>query len=275
MTLAQHRLDFSRKNPNIMVIAHRGDWQRAPENSILSIEHAIEAGSDIVEIDIQKCLTGEFVVIHDETLDRTTNGSGLVSQTSLEEIKKLRLKERDGGESNSISNHPIPLLSELLEHAKGKILVNIDTKNPSELDSMIEEVQRFNMHEHVIVKSVYDPSQDAWNSESHGMKHMPVLVPKSGQLLADLEKLAMSKPFMIEIVSSGIEELYKAKPLLEEMDCRIWINTLDPIEPLNFSDAEAKLHPEKIWGELIDLGVSAIQTDLPKMLSQWAKTARP
>ncbi|MEI8633938.1 glycerophosphodiester phosphodiesterase family protein [Vibrio sp. PP-XX7] len=128
MTQTTIPFNFSRNNPKTMIVAHRGIWERAPENSILAIEHAIQAGIDIVEIDTQKCATGEFVVIHDETLDRTTNGRGLVAQTTLEQIKTLRLRQRDGGASNTLSDQTLPLLSDLLKHAQGKIMVNIDAK---------------------------------------------------------------------------------------------------------------------------------------------------
>ncbi len=68
------------KNTNsnsILVIAHRGDWRNAPENSILAIEKAVAMGVDIIEIDIQKTRDGQLVLMHDETVDRTTNGKGL------------------------------------------------------------------------------------------------------------------------------------------------------------------------------------------------------
>lgn len=77
---------------NVMVIAHRGDWRSAPENSIQAIKNVIEMGVDMVEIDIQKTKDGELVLMHDTKLDRTTTGKGKVSDYTLEEIKKMYLQ---------------------------------------------------------------------------------------------------------------------------------------------------------------------------------------
>jgi glycerophosphoryl diester phosphodiesterase len=265
-------LDFSLRNSKIMVISHRGVWEKAPENSLLAVDHAIQAGADIVEIDTQKCSTGEFVVIHDETLDRTTNGTGLVSETSLEQIKTLRLRLRDGREENAVSDHSLPLLSELLEHAKGKIMVNIDTKKPEELPELIKEVERLNMQDIAIVKSDFNTTSATWDSLNTSIKHMPMLTPKKGQLITNLKALETAKPFMIELIPQNIEELWEAKQQLEKMDCRIWINTLDLVPPFDFSDSKAVINPDNIWGTLINAGVGAIQTDFPKQLAIWLES---
>ena len=63
-------------NKEIMVIAHRGDWRNAPENSIQAIKSCIDMGVDMVEIDVRETKDGHLVLMHDETIDRTTNASG-------------------------------------------------------------------------------------------------------------------------------------------------------------------------------------------------------
>jgi hypothetical protein len=72
-----HQLEDS-KSSRVLVVAHRTCWRNAPENTLQAIEHCIKVGVDMVEIDVRKTKDGELVVIHDETLDRTTNGAGLV-----------------------------------------------------------------------------------------------------------------------------------------------------------------------------------------------------
>lgn len=64
---------------NVLVVAHRGDWRYAPENSLAAIEHSIDVGVDVVEIDLQLTKDSVLVVMHDATLDRTTTGTGRVS----------------------------------------------------------------------------------------------------------------------------------------------------------------------------------------------------
>ncbi|WP_295222807.1 glycerophosphodiester phosphodiesterase family protein, partial [uncultured Chryseobacterium sp.] len=85
---------FKKRIPEgkILVAAHRGDWRNYPENSIKAIEGAIKMGVDIVEIDLHKTKDGQLIVMHDSRLDRTTNGKGEIAETSLEDIRKLFLK---------------------------------------------------------------------------------------------------------------------------------------------------------------------------------------
>lgn len=68
---------------NVMVVAHRGAWRLAPENSIAAIEECIEMGVDIVEIDVRKTKDQQLIVMHDGTIDRTTNGSGKIGRAHV------------------------------------------------------------------------------------------------------------------------------------------------------------------------------------------------
>ena len=101
------------KNPSdqyVMVIAHRGDWRNFPENSIEAIRSAIKLGVDMVEIDIRKTKDGNLILMHDETVDRTTNGIGKVSEMTFSEIEELRLMSGVGVPTD----FKIPTLNEAL-----------------------------------------------------------------------------------------------------------------------------------------------------------------
>ena len=76
-----------RKNAPLLIASHRGQWREYPENSIGAIKEAIKDGADIVEIDVHLTADGVPVLMHDSTVDRTTNGTGKVSDFTLEEIK--------------------------------------------------------------------------------------------------------------------------------------------------------------------------------------------
>ena len=106
----------------VLVVAHRGNWSIAPENSLAAIDSAIRMKVDIVEIDIRKTKDGQLVLMHDDTVDRTTNGTGKVKDKTLAEIKQLRLKDKDG----RLTEHTVPTLEEALLAAKGQIMVNLD-----------------------------------------------------------------------------------------------------------------------------------------------------
>jgi len=105
-----------------MVVAHRGDWRYAPENSLPAIDNAIKMGVDIVELDVQRTKDGKFILMHDKNLDRTTTGKGAVADWTLDSIQTLKLKNG----CNIRTKEIVPTLEEALLHMKGKILVNLD-----------------------------------------------------------------------------------------------------------------------------------------------------
>ena len=103
---------------NLLKIGHRGAKGYFAENTLESIQKALIFGVDAIEIDVHRCKTGELVVIHDFTLDRTTNGSGEVAKKSLSEIKALKVEDE----------FEIPLLTEVLDFIQGKCTINIELK---------------------------------------------------------------------------------------------------------------------------------------------------
>ncbi len=107
-TIANKIVDRASIDHRIEIIAHRGFSGMAPENTISAIEAAIEVGADAVEFDIQFTSDGSAVLFHDDTLERTTNGSGLIREQTLEELAML-----DAGSwfSPQFSGEPIPTLA--------------------------------------------------------------------------------------------------------------------------------------------------------------------
>jgi glycerophosphoryl diester phosphodiesterase len=142
----------------VMVIAHRGFSGAAPENTLPAFRKAIEVGSDMIELDIQLSKDGKIVVIHDEILGRVTNGRRKVSDHTLEELKKLDAGAKFGPE---FSGERIPTLKEVLHLAEGRILVNIELKDPTygqypitELAAKaLKEVKKAGMTDRVIYSS--------------------------------------------------------------------------------------------------------------------------
>lgn len=105
------------------VCAHRGYWKEAPENSIAAIEKAIQNDIDFIEIDVRKTKDDKLVLMHNASIDETTNGSGNVSDLTLEEIKSYYLYYNDRQ-----TTERAPSLAEALMAARGKIYVDIDMK---------------------------------------------------------------------------------------------------------------------------------------------------
>lgn len=121
-----------------LIIAHRGASAYAPENTLAAFKKAIELGADGIELDVHLSKDGEVVVIHDYSVDRTSNGKGQVAELSLKELKALDFGNWFSGQYR---NENIPLLEEVLELLKGwNGLLNIEIKhNRLEGCSQIEE----------------------------------------------------------------------------------------------------------------------------------------
>jgi glycerophosphoryl diester phosphodiesterase len=104
----------------VLAIGHRGAPFHEPENTLLSFRKALELGAEMLELDVHLCADGEIVVIHDDTVDRTTDGRGAVSELTLSELKAL-----DAGKGEAV-----PTLAEVLDLVDGAVPVNIELKGP-------------------------------------------------------------------------------------------------------------------------------------------------
>lgn len=114
-------------------IGHRGAKGHLAENTLESIKLALEFGVDAIEIDVHKCRSGELVVIHDFTLDRTTDGEGEVALKFLEELKMLKVNEK----------FRIPLLTEVLDLIQGKCWINIELKGLNTAAKTVSIIQHY------------------------------------------------------------------------------------------------------------------------------------
>jgi glycerophosphoryl diester phosphodiesterase len=102
----------------MLKIAHRGFKGIAPENTLIAFQKALDIAVDGIELDVHLSSDGHIIVVHDETIDRTTNGKGMVNNLSLPELKSFLIDEK----------HQIPTLPEVLELVNQKCMVNIELK---------------------------------------------------------------------------------------------------------------------------------------------------
>ena len=116
------RLRNAKDREHVFVAAHRADWKYAPENSLQALKNAIFFGADIIETDVRRTSDGHFIMMHDATVNRTTNGTGTISQMTLDEIRTLRLKT-NWGQSTQL---PVPTLDEFIEEARGRSCLYLD-----------------------------------------------------------------------------------------------------------------------------------------------------
>lgn len=121
-----------------LIFGHRGACAHAPENTIASFKLAIEHGADFIELDAKLSSDGEVMVIHDPTVDRTTDGNGLVNQLTLQQLKALdagsKFNEKFAGEK-------IPTLDEVFNAVGQDVLINVELTNyKSQTDQLIPKV---------------------------------------------------------------------------------------------------------------------------------------
>ena len=126
-------------------IAHRGASAYEPENTMVSFQKAIDLHADMIELDVHLCQSGELVVTHDETVDRTTNGQGQVKLKTFTELESLTIRE----------NEKIPLLQEVINLTKGKCLLNVEIKNPVAAQMVIQLFRKNELKEINIISSNY------------------------------------------------------------------------------------------------------------------------
>lgn len=138
-----------------LVVGHRGASAYAPENTLASFELALEQGADLVELDVHLSKDGQVVVIHDERLERTTDGHGLVGEHTLAELERL-----DAGRwfDPRFAGQRLPALDEVLAWAAGRTRLAIEIKNAPIFYAGIEEkivrlLEQHGMREHALVIS--------------------------------------------------------------------------------------------------------------------------
>ena len=129
----------------MIIMGHRGAAALEPENTLLSIGRAIEIGVDAVEIDVRLNKDKEVVVIHDSTVDRTTDGTGPICAFTVEEMKKL-----DAGKGQ-----PIPTLQEVIEFIGNKVILVIELKEEGTARRVFELIKRNNLVDTVYVISFW------------------------------------------------------------------------------------------------------------------------
>ncbi|MDI6784983.1 MAG: glycerophosphodiester phosphodiesterase family protein, partial [bacterium] len=131
-------------------VAHRGFSGIAPENTLISFQKAIELEPDAFELDVHLSQDGELIVIHDDAVDRTTNGKGKVKEFTLAELKQL-----DAGSwfAQQYAGERIPTLTEALELARNKTRVMVELKAEGTADKSVQLIEQLDMIEQVIIFS--------------------------------------------------------------------------------------------------------------------------
>ena len=126
-------------------IAHRGASAYEPENTLRSFRRALDMGADLIEFDIRMSSDGHLIVIHDKKVDRTTDGTGLVREMTLGQLKKL-----DAGKGEKI-----PTLEEVIDFGKGKTRFVIELKEGGVEGKIVDVIKQNDLLEDVVIVSYH------------------------------------------------------------------------------------------------------------------------
>ena len=257
----------------VLVVAHRGDWRNAPENSLQAYRNCIDMGVDMIEIDIHKTQDNQFIVMHDATVDRTTNGKGKIADMTLADIKKLYLKSGHGIKTR----HRVPTLEEVLLLAKDKILVNID-KGDNYFDEIYELLLKTGTEKQVVIKT-YDNLATIQSKSKNDIIHKSIFMPiinldkqEDAEVVVD-NYLHVNPPAFEVTFKTETPKLFRVLNKIRHSGSKLWINSLWSSLNAGHDDdlAVEEKCPDEAWGWILQQGATVIQTDRPMQLIQYLK----
>ena len=256
---------FNKNNKEVLVAAHRGDWRHAPENTIKALQNSIEKKFDIMELDVRMTKDSVLIVMHDLTIDRTTNAKGKVSDYTLAELKKLKLRNGLG----RITMHGIPTLKEMMLVAKDKIMINVDKGN-DHLQKVFEVLRETGTMNQAIVnvgELVYDQlkKQEVIPAEAYLMVVVNMKQHDALKIIASYT--ANPKSIIQPIFDTDTLDNLSKLPVIAAKQV-LWLNSLWPsLNGGHDDDRAVELNEkEQSWGWLLDLKPSILQTDRPSEL---------
>lgn len=257
------------------IVAHRGAWHGAPENSLAAIENAIAIGVDIVELDVRKSADGELFLMHDDTLLRMAGIDRDAETFTMAELQSIALRADDGGEGRALTDQHIPTLKHALEIIRGRIFADLDLKDRGLFSEVAACAHEMGSTAHVDLKTtVLTPEDVAWvkAQDIAGVPFMAMTRFTKNDTSDTLTLLSELKPFMSEVRFDHIDTIATHREAFKAAGMALWKNTLDMASSEGWTDTIALADPEKIWGRLIDAGISAIQTDQPAALKAYLET---
>jgi len=240
----------------VLVAAHRAAHDAFPENSMAAIERAISLGVDIIEIDVRVTKDGVPVLMHDDSVDRTTDGTGKVKELTFAQIGTLHLV----GPDDKPTGHRVPTLSEAMRAASGRILVDLDLKTGDVEPTLSRIVETGTLGQSLFFNGNY-----AYLQKFLAITPDVLVMPRAHSTEQAGVAVATFKPEVIHIDPGfNTDATYKAAL---RSDSRLWINALgDPDRLVAQGKAKEGIDP------LLAYGASIIQTDRPADVIAYLKS---
>ena len=253
--------------------SHRGDWRNYPENSIAAIESVIGMGVDIMELDLKLTKDSVLVLCHDRTIDRTTSGKGRVCDITYDSIRRCVLKTGHGVKTT----HRMPTLREALEVCKDRIVVNVD-QGYEYYDLVLAVTEELGVTDQVLIKGKRPAEVVAakFAAYPHNMMYMPVidiLKPQGRELFEEYRK-SEKQPLAYEVCwDEYTPEVEACMKRIVDGGSKLWVNSLWPSLCGGLNDDRAfRGETEEVYGRLLDMGATIIQTDRPELLIRYLES---
>ena len=254
------------------IVAHRGDWRNAPENSIAAYQICIDAGFDAIEIDVQETKDGNLAIIHDLTLERTTNGKGNVAAYTMDELKSFKLKTGHGYPTTEI----IPSIDDVFGLLQGKTLIFVDKWRPV-IGKVISKAKEFDCLDQLVVWENISDIRDfekKYTPDLSGLSYMPVLTLEKFGDSEEFEGLLNEFPKEIGVIgikfsSSDLIKVDDFGSAARRQGKRMMVFMQDPRICGGRGDDLAVNDIESSYQWLLDRGISIFFSDRPFLLRQY------
>ena len=258
----------------VLVASHRGDWRNYPENSIPAIESVIRMGVDIMELDLKLTKDSVLVLCHDHTIDRTTSGKGRVRDITYDSIRRCKLRRAHNVVTDDLR---MPTLREALEVCKDRIVVNID-QGYEYYDLALAVTEELGVTDQVLIKGKRPAEVVAakFAAYPHNMMYMPVidiLKPQGRELFEEYRK-SEKQPLAYEVCwDEYTPEVEACMKRIVDGGSKLWVNSLWPSLCGGLNDDRAfRGETEEVYGRLLDMGATIIQTDRPELLIRYLES---
>lgn len=262
------RAFYRADDPEVLVIAHRGGRGLAPEGTLTAFDHAVSLGADVLEFDTHLTKDGHLVVIHDNTVDRTTNGTGKINEMTLEEVQDLDAGYQFTNEKDEYAFRDqgiyIPTVEEVFQkYPNMRFLIELkDTNVPEMYEEMIQElwhlIQNYQMEDNVMVGSFAHEINERFEEVSKG--NIPIGAGEeevrdfATKHVARLNGLAASNVDSLQLPTEGDGFDLTSKNIIQSAKAR------------NISVYYWTINDKETMNELIDKKVNGIMTDYPDLL---------
>ena len=245
-----------------LVIAHQGGERLYPSNTLYAFEQAQLLGVDMFELDIHQSKDGHLVVIHDDTVDRTTNGQGKITEMNLAEIQALDAGHYWTEDGNDFPYRAqgirIPTLAELFEHYPAMpMVIDIKEKEPAIEQALCSLIQKYKKAEHTIIGSFH-----------------PTALNKFRALCPTVPTSLHPNEVRLMVVSNYLSFKGLFRPKAKAAQVPIHFGKIQIVNPSFIKLAQQRNIAVQVWTvndpnemqHLIDLGVDGIMTDRPDLL---------